>query len=259
MSLTYLHYIYLAVIVVVIVLMILKHDVVVPCIVGLFLIGACYGGGFSLISGSQAVFKGMMVAGSDLFEIMLVIGTMVAMLKSLENMGADRMMIAPAAKLLKTPTTAFFVIAGIMYICATFFWPTPATALVGTILIPVALKAGLQPMMACIAMNLAGHGMALSGDLVLQGAPALSATASSADLQDVLLKGGILATITGVVAIVITVIKYRKDITTPYILSEEEKAAALEKEQQIQTAPHAKIFAILVPVIFFAILIRIVA
>ena len=259
MSLTYLHYIYLAVIVVVIVLMILKHDVVVPCIVGLFLIGACYGGGFSLISGSQAVFKGMMVAGSDLFEIMLVIGTMVAMLKSLENMGADRMMIAPAAKLLKTPTTAFFVIAGIMYICATFFWPTPATALVGTILIPVALKAGLQPMMACIAMNLAGHGMALSGDLVLQGAPALSATASSADLQDVLLKGGILATITGVVAITITVIKYRKDITTPYILSEEEKAAALEKEQQIHTAPHAKIFAILVPVVFFAILIRIVA
>ena len=40
-SLTYLHYIYLAVIVAVIALMIAKHDVVIPCVVGLFILGMC--------------------------------------------------------------------------------------------------------------------------------------------------------------------------------------------------------------------------
>ena len=142
----------------------------------------------------QAVFNSMLYAMGDLGDIMLVIALMVAMLRSLEAMGADQMMIAPAAKLLKTPRIAFWVIAAIMYVCASFFWPTPATALVGTILIPVALKAGLAPMMACIAMNLAGHGMALSGDLVLQGAPKLSATAANVDITEVLKWGGILAT-----------------------------------------------------------------
>ena len=61
-ELTYMHYIYLAVIVVVIALMILKHDVVVPCIVGLFVLGFCYSG-FSVIGGAQAVFNGMMGGG----------------------------------------------------------------------------------------------------------------------------------------------------------------------------------------------------
>lgn len=259
MELTYLHFIYLAVIVAVIVLMILKHDVVVPCILGLFLIGACFGGGFNLISGAQAVFNGMMVAGSDLFDIMLVIAMMVAMLKSLENMGADRLMIAPAAKLLKSPTTAFFVIAGVMYLCATFFWPTPATALVGTILIPIALKAGLRPMMACIALNLAGHGMALSGDLVLQGAPALSASSASVPLEDILAKGGILATVTGIVALAATFILYNKEIRTPYIPEGNAQTADFSSQETKSTPGYAKFFAVLVPVAFLLILIRIIA
>ena len=259
MELTYLHFIYLAVIITVIVLMVLKHDVVIPCILGLFLIGACFNGGFSLIAGAQAVFNGMMVAGADLFDIMLVIGMMVAMLKSLENMGADRLMIAPAAKLLKTPATAFFVIAGVMYICATFFWPTPATALVGTILIPIALKAGLRPMMACMALNLAGHGMALSGDLVLQGAPALSASAANVPLEEVLGNGAILSTVAGVVALAVTVILYNKEIRTPYSSSDNVRTATAPTQEEKATPGYAKFFAILVPVVFVSILVRIIA
>lgn len=99
--LTPLHFIYLAVIVVVIVLMIMKHDVVAPCILGIFILGTAFSGG--VIGGAQAVFNSMLYAMGDLGDIMLVIALMVAMLKSLEAMGADQMMIAPAAKLLKTP------------------------------------------------------------------------------------------------------------------------------------------------------------
>lgn len=253
-ALTFLHFIYLLTILVVVGLMVMKHDVVIPCIAGLFIIGFCFNG-YSVIGGAQSVFNGMMFAGQDLFDIMLVIALMVAMLKSLESMGADRMMIAPAAKLLKTPTKAFWVIAVMMYICATFFWPTPATALVGTILIPIGLKAGLNPMMACMALNLAGHGMALSGDLILQGAPALSAGAANVPIEDVLGKGGILATVVGVVALAVTFIKYNKEIKTPFAVKE---VAEVENKDAKKAPAYAKYFAIAVPVIFFAILVRII-
>ncbi len=259
MMLTPLHFIYLAVIIVVIVLMIMKHDVVAPCILGIFILGTAFSGG--VIGGAQAVFNSMLYAMGDLGDIMLVIALMVAMLKSLEHMGADQMMIAPAAKLLKTPRVAFWVIAIIMYVCASFFWPTPATALVGTILIPVALKAGLAPMMACIAMNLAGHGMALSGDLVLQGAPKLSATAANVDITEVLKWGGILATIAGVIALVLAFIKYQKEIVSGVQLDADHAVAkaAAAMDQKVERPGYAKFFAILVPVVYIAILIRILA
>lgn len=112
-ALTYMHYIYLAVIIIVIGLMITKHDVVIPCILGLFVIGFCYQN-FNFIAAAQTIFKGMLVAGMDLFDIMLIIALMTAMLKSLINMKADKLMIAPAAKLLKKPTTAFWVLAAVM-------------------------------------------------------------------------------------------------------------------------------------------------
>ncbi len=188
---------------------------------------------------------------------MLIIALMVAMLKAMEAIGADKMMIAPATKLVKSPTMAFFVIAIVMYICASFFWPTPATALVGTILIPIAMKAGLAPMMACIAMNLAGHGMALSGDLVLQGAPALSAGASNADLPTIVANGGILATITGVVAFAVAIIMYRKDITTRYVSDGSDN---VQQAAEVKNPPPcAKVFAVLVPIVFFVIVLRIIA
>ena len=246
--LTPLHFIYLAVIVVVIVLMIMKHDVVAPCILGIFILGTAFSGG--VIGGAQAVFNSMLYAMGDLGDIMLVIALMVAMLKSLEHMGADQMMIAPAAKLLKTPRVAFWVIAAIMYLCASFFWPTPATALVGTILIPVALKSGLAPMMACVAMNLAGHGMALSGDLVLQGAPKMSATAANVDITEVLKWGGILATIAGVIALVLAFIKYQKEIVSGVQLDADHAVAkaAAAMDQKVERPGYAKFFAILVPV-----------
>ena len=257
-TLTPLHFIYLATIVIVLALMIMKHDVVVPCILGLFIIGTFYAG-FNPILGAQAVFNGMMVAGADLFDIMLIIALMVAMLRSMEHMGADRMMIAPAASLLKTPTMAFWVIAAVMYIFASFFWPTPATALVGTLLIPIAMKAGLNPMMACIAMNLAGHGMALSGDLILQGAPALAAQAANVNVETILPKGGMLATVVGIVALVTTFIINRKEITTAYVPPKGSESVGSSTEEVKNPPSYAKIFAILVPVVFLAILARIIA
>ena len=248
------HYIYLVVIIIVIGLMITKHDVVIPCILGLFVIGFCYHN-FNFIAAAQTIFKGMLVAGMDLFDIMLIIALMTAMLKSLINMKADKLMIAPAAKLLKKPTTAFWVLAAVMYICATFFWPTPATALVGTILIPMAMSAGLKPTLACMAINLAGHGMALSGDLVLQGAPAITSAAAGIEIESALKYGAIFAFVTGAVALISAFAINYKDMSPNESIMKTNNKEQQEPGENIPS--YAKFFAILVPVVYIGIVIRI--
>ena len=175
--LTLSHWIYICVIVSVIIAMVCRRDVVMICLLGIFLIGFAYTG--SILSSLQIMFNALLVAGEELFDIMLVIALMVAMLKSLESVGADKIMVSPAKKVMKTPTTAFFTIGLVMYVAALFFLPTPATALVGTILMPVAIESGLPAMYAAMAINIFGHGMGLSGDMILQGAPNLVAKAAN--------------------------------------------------------------------------------
>lgn len=142
-TLTAAHWIYLLAICVVILAMILKRDVVLPCLIGSFIIAFLFRS--SLIGATQSLFTGLLVAGEELFDIMLVIALMVAMLKALNTIGADARMVAPVKGLMKTPALAFFILGAVMYLAASFFWPTPATALVGTLLIPVAINAGFRP------------------------------------------------------------------------------------------------------------------
>ena len=53
-------------------------------------------------------------------------------------------------------------------------------------MIPFAVRAGLSPLAAAMAMNLFGHGFALSYDVVIQGAPAISAAAAGISAADIL-------------------------------------------------------------------------
>lgn len=62
-----------------------------------------------------------------------------------------------------------------------FVWPSPAVALVGAIMLPPALKAGLPPIWAAVAMNIFGHGIGLSSDFFIQGAPAITAKSANID------------------------------------------------------------------------------
>src|SRR3712207_8636638 len=57
------------------------------------------------------------------------------------------------------------------WVLSLFFWPTPALALVGALLIPAAVRAGLPAIGAAMAAALAGQGMALSSDYVIGVAP----------------------------------------------------------------------------------------
>jgi hypothetical protein len=251
-TLTLSHWIYLTFVLIVVAAMILKRDVVLPCIVGIFTIGLVFNGG-SLVPAIQAVFNALFVAGADLFDIMLVIAIMVAMLKAMSKMGADNLMVAPARRLMVNPHVAFFALGGIMYICALFFWPTPATALVGIMLLPVAIKAGLPAMAAAMSVNILGHGMALSGDLIIQGAPGLSERTIGLAPGAMLNEVAILSLVTGIVAISVAYIMMRKEIQANVgveLKSDLLAAAATD----VKPTSKAKGFAILVPAAFLSVI-----
>ncbi len=62
--------------------------------------------------------------------------------------------------MIRTPTLAYWIIGLLMMTISFFFWPSPAVALMGAILLPVAVRVGLPPIGVAIAMNLFGHGIA---------------------------------------------------------------------------------------------------
>lgn len=239
--------------------MMLRRDVVLPSIVGTFILGLVYhiDKGFldGFIASTQVVFNAFLNAGIALFDIMLVIALMVAMLKAMQASGADVLMISPMKKLMVNPTTAFFVLGGTMYLAATFFWPTPAVALVGTVLIPVAIKTGLPAMGAAIAINLFGHGMALSGDLVIQGATRLTSSAAGLESFEILPYTALFSFIVGFIAIGIAFLRIRRGMNDGrFKQTETEEGLELGKsEAPINPTKQAKFLAILVPVVLFSI------
>ena len=255
------HWIYLAIIVFIIFLMVIKKDIVFPSILGVLVVGLIYSGG-NIVFSLQSIFRSMVVAGQNLFDILLVISLMVGLTTSLGKIGADTMMISPAAKLIKSPNMAFWVIAGVMYIAALFFWPSPAMALVAIVLIPVALKVGIRPVMAASAASIAGYGMALSQDIVIQGAPSISAAASGVPISSIIFYSTIFSFATGITALIITFIINRKKMgieKSDIAAMEKSEGAAIEKVEKAAPNKYAKFFAIGVPIVLLVIVVNIIA
>lgn len=204
------HWLYMLGIIIVIVTMMLRRNVLIPCIIFTFLIGWNYSGSFS--KGIQTIFNASVVAGAELLGVFMIIGLMVALLKSLSVIGADEMMVVPLKKLMVGPFVSYLVMAGSTLAVSLFFWPTPAFSLVGALLAPVAIKTGLSPMLAAMAVALAGQGLALGGDVIIQGAPALTAAAAGVPTEMITFKGGVLSLIAGIVALTVAYLRGRDEI-----------------------------------------------
>ncbi len=115
------HWAYLIVVLAIVAAMFMRRGVVMIATIGIFVIGFLHSG--SLIRTIQIAFGAFEVAGTDLFDIMLVIALMVAMLRTMESLGADYLMVSPIKKVLGNPTVGFFALGFIMYVCALFFCP----------------------------------------------------------------------------------------------------------------------------------------
>lgn len=261
MELTAAHWMYLIGTCIIILTMLLRQNVVVPSILVTFLVGWIFTGSFTV--GLQTIFNASLVAAGELFNIFLIITIMTALLHSLKSLGTDKQMITPFQKVMKNGHISYWILILVTYTISLFFWPTPAVPLVGALLIPVAIRAGLPPIGAAVAISLAGQGMALSSDYVIQIAPTLTATAAGADVGMVADRGFVLSIITGVSAIVIAYLTIRKGILSPsndhltawekLDQTPEQMSDAVENNKP-QKSRYGFLFSILVPLTFLAII-----
>ncbi len=185
--LTPLHYLYLAGVLVILTVMVLRKDTPAVCIGFLFLLGVVGMG--SLIGGIQTVFNAMLYAAKEFMEVIATIALVTALSKALSDLGSDYLLMQPMSRIMKTPALTWWILGLTMLLFSLFLWPSPSVALVGAIMLPFAVRGGLNALAAAMAMNLFGHGIALSYDVVIQGAPAISAAAAGVTTSQVLTQG----------------------------------------------------------------------
>lgn len=207
------HWVYLSGIVLIIAVMIARKNVVIPAIAATFLTAWTFTGSF--VKGLESIFNASLTSASELFNIFLIIALVTALLGALRALGADRRMVEPFRLVMRSGHSAFWVLAFVTYAISLFFWPTPAVPLMGAILLPAAIAAGLPPIAAALAIAVAGQGMALSSDYVIQVAPGLSAKAANVGTDAVAGKAMVLSLITGGVALFLGYLMTRSQYRKP--------------------------------------------
>lgn len=210
-TLTSAHWLFLFWVVVCIVVMAFRKDPLIPCILGLLSVGFVVKG--SIVGAVTTIWNALIVAGNEFWGIIVVISLIVALSKLLSETGADYIIMRPAAKMMVNANVSYWVLGIAMLIASWFFWPSPATALIGAIMLPVAVRAGLPVMGAAMAMNLFGHGIGLSTDYVIQGAPTITAKAAGfADPGPIISASIPLAITMGLVTTVVAFIMIKRDM-----------------------------------------------
>lgn len=240
------HYVYIIIILIIIVIITLKKDVILPCILGIGIIGFIFTG--DILASVQIIYKAIVVSGKEFIEVVVVIALVNSMSSALTDIGADELIVKPMKKLMINKTMSFFVLGITMTITSWFIWPTPAVVFVGALMVPAAIKAGLPPVWAAVVLCLFGNGVALSSDFVLQAAPSI--TAKTANLVSPL---GIIQEsipfwgVMSIVTITIAFILMRKDKTAEVRIS----TTINETKELIKPKSKAtKVMAIATPLAF---------
>lgn len=246
-----LHYVYLIFIFIILGVMIFKKDTTLVCIIGIFILGLMITR--SLPASVSGVFNSFIYAIKELLGTILIISIIVAMSKALTETGVNETMIHPFTKLMKNKALAYWTVGILMMVISWFFWPSPAVALIGVVLLPAAIKAGLPALGVAMVMNLFGHGIALSSDFVIQGAPKLTADGAGIPVESVISASVPLVIIMGVVTTLAAFIFLMKDMKKGS-LKVEDKVYSFEGKSDPdakQLKPVTKrILAILVPLLF---------
>ncbi|KOS69214.1 membrane protein [Lysinibacillus contaminans] len=251
-ELTALHWIYVVFIVLIIGFMVRRRDTTLICIIGIFMIAIVATG--DITSSISGVFNSFIYAITELLSTILIISIIVAMSRVLMKSGINEVMVAPFTKIIKTPTLAYWTIGILMMVISWFFWPSPAVALLGAVLLPVAIRAGLPALGVAMAMNLFGHGIALSSDFVIQGAPKLTADAAGIPVGDVVSASIPLVITMGLVTTIVAYILLRRDMKrgTLELIGTNDEEKEQETVENLLTKGQKRFFAILIPIAFLA-------
>nr|WP_309098889.1 hypothetical protein [Fredinandcohnia onubensis] len=258
-ELTALHWIYVSFIFLIIGFMVMRRDTSLICIIGIFLLAITATG--SISASVSGVFNSFTYAITELLSTILVISIIVSMSKALTVTGINDIMIAPFAKLIRSPALAYWTIGIVMMVISWFFWPSPAVALIGAVLLPVAMRVGLPALGVAMAMNLFGHGIALSSDFIIQAAPKLTADAAGLEVMEVVKASIPLVFVMGIVTTVAAYYLLRRDMRKETLsvgsnsnysnpltkdLSEKEE----ERLRSLLSTNAKRLFAILIPILF---------
>ena len=243
------HYTYLILVFLIIVIICFKKDVVLPCIIGIAIIG--YISSKNMLKTLQIVFMAILVSGRQFIEIIIIIALVYAMSKALREIGVDELMLRPISKLIKGKYMAFFVLGFTMLIFSWFIWPSPASVFVGAIMLPVAIKAGLPRIWAAVAMSIFGPGIALSSDYFIQAAPSItSKTAGISNSLDLIKASFPLWMVMSCTTILVAFIIMRKDCKVNFNGKENQyiKLDIIYKSIPL----NRRLISIIIPVIFIA-------
>jgi hypothetical protein len=249
MILTSMHYLYIVMVFIILAILLMKKDIVIPCIIGIFAIGYLYSG--NIVFAIQTIYNTIIYAGNEFWGIIVIISLVVSMSKALQEIGADVLIMSPIKKLMVNSTWAFFSIGLTMMIISWLVWPSPAVALVGAVLLPAAVNAGLPVIWAAVAMNLFGHGLALSSDFFIQGAPAITAKAANIGVSE-LMKASLPLWLTmSVVTIAVAFIMLRRDMKKEGFIQNNSNYAPLSNDIK-ETTKLIKFISIVTPIAFVA-------
>ena len=258
-ALASLHWVYLLFIVLIIVVMIMRRDTTLVCVAGIFVLGLVATG--SLHQSVMGIFSSFIYAITELLSTILIISVITGMSKVMLETGINEEMVRPFTKLIRSPSLAYWIIGILMMVISWFFWPSPAVALMGAVLLPVALQVKLPAIGAAMAMNLFGHGIALSGDFIIQGAPKLTADGAGIPVGDVLSASVPLVIIMGAVTTITAFCFLKRDMkkgtltmeTNPAKEEETRKPSeGKEDRKRILSGTTGKILAVLIPVLYLA-------
>lgn len=234
--------------------MIFRRDTTLVCIVGIFLLAITATG--SLSASVSSIFSSFIFAITELLSTILVISIIVAMSRTLTTTGINDVMISPFSKLIRTPALAYWTIGILMMTISWFFWPSPAVALLGAVLLPVALRVGLPALGVAMAMNLFGHGIALSGDFIIQAAPKLTADAAGIPVGDVISASVPLVIVMGVVTTIAAFFFLKRDMKLGKLTVEKHNPTTTSKQPDthedlnLLSLTQKRFFALFVPVLF---------
>lgn len=252
-TLTPLHYIYLAFIIIIIFAMVKKKDITLICILGIFILGIVGTG--SISKSTMGVFNSFVYATKELMPTIFIISIVTAMSNTLVASGINEEIVSPFKGVIKNYWVAYWVIGIVMMILSWFFWPSPAVALVGALFLPIAIKAGLPAMGVAISMNLFGHGIALSSDYIIQAAPKLTAGGAGIPIGDVISASIPLVITMGLVTTTVAFYYLRKDIKAGIPLSQSKiiETSNSGSERMLITSKKLRRFLALLILALFAI------
>ncbi|QFG27428.1 permease [Actinomadura sp. WMMB 499] len=203
------HWIYLAGLAAIIATVVARKNVVALAVAATFVTGTAYGG--SAVTGLGAIFNGAIVATRELLPIFIIIALVTAMLGAMRGLGADALMIRPLRRLFRNGHVAYLVLAVVTFVLSLSFWPTPVLPLIVAILVPAAVRAGLAPFGAALAIAITGQGMALSSDYIMGVAPGLSADGAGVPAGAIADRAMIISLVAGAVALTVA---YLRDVRT---------------------------------------------